>query len=58
MISATMTSCSTAVLATKCLQHRDFHKRFCRKVVRANGGFHPKFKRGTSLKRNFWNLPI
>jgi len=45
-----MTSCSTAtaILATK-----GFHKRSCMKVLRANGGFHPKEKLETLLKQSF-----
>ena len=31
----------------------DFHKRYCMKVFRANGGYHPKSKLGTSLNTNF-----
>jgi len=54
-MAATMTSRSAAVLAAKSilqilhLYHRDFHKLFCQKVLRANGGFDPKYKLGTSL---------
>jgi len=49
-MAATMTSYSTAVLAAKrilqilLLQRRDFHKRFRKKILRANGGFHPAWK--------------
>jgi len=43
-----MTPCSTAILAQKRilqilhLRHRGFHKRFGKKVLRENGGFHSK----------------
>jgi len=44
-----MTSCSTATLAAKStlyivhLQHPDFDKRFCSKVLRENGVFGPRY---------------
>jgi len=47
-MAATMTTCSTALLAEKSilqvlhLKHKDLHKRFRKKVLRANGGFHSK----------------
>jgi len=48
IMAGTMVSCSTAILAAKSilqilhLWHRDFHKRFCRKILRANRGFDPE----------------
>jgi len=51
-MATTMTFVSTAVLAAKnilqilSLKHRDSHKRFFRKLLRANGGFDPKQKLG------------
>jgi len=56
-MAATVISCSTAMLDAKGilqilhLQHRDFHKGFCRKVLRAD--FDPKYKLGTLLKTDF-----
>ena len=47
-MTATMTPFSTAMLAEKSilqilhLQAQDFRKRFRKKVLRANGGFHSK----------------
>ena len=49
-MAATMTSCWTALLAEKSilqilhlvLEPQDLHKRFRKKVLRANGGFHSK----------------
>jgi len=58
-MAATMTPCSTAILAAKVilqtlhLKHRGFHKGSCMKVIRENGGFHSKLKLGTLLKTNF-----
>jgi len=55
---ATMTPCSTAILAAEVilqilhLKHRDFHRRSCMKVLRENGGFHPKWNLGALLKIN------
>ena len=34
------------------LQHWDFHKCFCKEVLRANAGFFPKWRVGISLKTN------
>ena len=44
VMAATVGSCSTAkrILQILHFYHRDFYKRFCREVLPANGGFHPK----------------
>jgi len=58
-MAVTITSCSTAILATYSilqimhLWHPDFYKRFSRKVFQVIGGFDQKKKLGTSLKANF-----
>jgi len=47
-MAATMTPCATAILAEKSVlqilhsYHWDYHKRFRKKVLRANGDFHSK----------------
>jgi len=60
-MAATVISCSTAILGVKgILQilHLQHHKGFCRKVLRANGDFDPKYKLETLLKTDFQNLSI
>ena len=58
-MTATMTPFSTEMLAEKSilqilhLQAQDFRKRFRKKVLQANGGFHSKQKVGNLLKTNF-----
>jgi len=63
-MTVTMTSSSTRIQAAKSilqvllLNHRDFHHRSCMNVLKANGDFHPKTKRGNLLKTNLKNLSI
>jgi len=33
-------------------KHRDYHRRFCEKVLQAKGGLHPKYKLGILLNLN------
>jgi len=62
IMAGTMISCSTAILAAKSrlqilhLRHQKFHMRFCRKMLRANGGFDPESKLGTLLKTKLLKL--
>ena len=61
VMAGMMTSCSTAILASKSilqilhLWQRDFHIRFCRKILRANECFDPEYKLGTYYKQIFFN---
>jgi len=55
LMAVTMTTCSTELLTAKSillishLQHRDFHERFCKKALRAIGGFHRNYSKNWEL---------